>query len=126
MKFSAPLLDRIAVRMLVGEQDAGQDYSASELRGMIKRAWKAQLSRGKWNNRLVPEEVMFNEQAAEILRKWLEEHPGLSYRRVANIKRVARTVQDMQDQESVVVDESSVSMALSLTDTIGIGTIAQL
>ena len=126
MKFSAPLLDKIAVRMFVGEQDAGQNYSARELRGMIKRAWKAQLSRGKWNNLLVPEEVMFNEQAAEILRKWLEEHPDLSYRRVANIKRVARTVQDMQEQESVVVDESSVSMALSMTNIAGTELIAQL
>lgn len=125
-KFSGPLLDMIAVRMLVGGQDAGQDYSARELRGMIKRAWKAQLSRGKWNNKLVPEEVMFNEQAAEILRKWLEEHPDLSYRRVANIKRVARTVQDMQEPESAVVGESSVSMALALSDIEGTESIAQL
>ena len=124
-KYSGPLLDKIAVRMYVGEKDAGQDYSAMELRGMIKKAWKAQISRGKWNNQLVPEEVMFNEQAAEILRKWLEEHPDLSYRRVANIKRVARTVQDMKEPESVVVDESSVSMALSVSDIEGTDLIAQ-
>lgn len=122
-KFSAPLLDRVAIRVdAEGEFKSKElndgtsvlkDWKLSELRQMISKAWKVQYERqGKLNQDLTPAEVtniQIEKNANELLMSKSDEY---SPRQIANILKVARTIADMNGGGEIT--ESEVKLALEL------------
>ena len=106
-KFSAPLLDRVAIRFnanadydtkeLTDSASVLKDWSLEELRNMIKNAWIVQHNRqGKLNNDLTPEEVAnipLTRDAEETIREYKDKY---SPRKFSNLIKLARTLQDMR------------------------------
>ncbi|MCR5698467.1 MAG: YifB family Mg chelatase-like AAA ATPase [Treponemataceae bacterium] len=111
-KFSAPLLDRIDIRIpveSVPESGTSSDFSSSvssaELRVGIGRAIHTQKVRqGKYNSRLYPEEVnlycALSSECNQFLDEAAYEH-RLSARAVSSCKKIARTIADMEGHESI-------------------------
>lgn len=116
-KFSAPLLDRVSIRVDCNSDDTFSKYTREELRSLIKNAWEVQLKRqNKLNEDLAPEEVkkfiVFDSYAEKHLNKYAMER-DLSGRTVIGLMKLARTVQDSVDGAEEVSDVS-LSIALSL------------
>ena len=107
-----PLLDRIAI---VYDCDCAlkvKERTLAEYRKMIATAWKAQYARqGKLNNTLAPAEVAAIKMTdgAEALLQEIQERYGLSLRGEANLRKLARTLADMDGSETVT--EGHVKMA---------------
>lgn len=106
-KFSAPLLDRIAIRFDTNSDNAfiDKEYTLSELREMIAKAQTVQYERqGKLNADLVAAEVeMFiplNDKARGVLDSAMAKS-GMSARNYVNVMKVARTLADMNGVENV-------------------------
>ena len=107
-KFSAPLLDRVDLRVCVENESGNEDRSSvktSELRKGIAKAVKIQRSRqGKKNSRLSPSEIqtfcVMDEQAQKALLSG-EEKYGFSPRAVASCMKVARTIADMEGEKII-------------------------
>lgn len=119
-KISKPLLDRVEIKLDMAEKDTATELTLEELREMIKGAWEVQLKRqGKLNGDLNADEVAslsFDEKAERHLVRYAEEKP-LNPREVANIKKLARTLQDMHDPKETV-DDIALSRALQLNGKI--------
>ena len=103
-KFSAPLLDRIAIRYNCNEPVGARKKTVEELRSMIKIAVEIQLKRqGKFNQELSYEELdtyaPLTTDADKALADATAKH-GFSLREVANIRKVARTLEDMSNTDS--------------------------
>lgn len=101
-KFSAPLLDRMDMRVFVDNEGMGQDAlrtTTAELRSEIARAIKAQRQRqGKKNAKLLPEEIARHCPMSAAGRKLLDNAAmrcGFSPRAVASSVKIARTIADM-------------------------------
>lgn len=96
-KFSGPLLDRIAIRVRPDREDR-TDFTVDALREKISAARKRQMVRqGKLNQDLDPAEVAglkLTKEAEKFLSDWAEKTDA-SQREIANMKRLARTVEDM-------------------------------
>lgn len=114
-KFSSPLLDRVEIRMSIEEDDL--DYSADELREMIKTAWETQLKRQvKLNSRLTSEEVKKYCKLSTLFLK--EEYANAvnrnnwSQRSADNVLKLARTVADMHGHDCI--SDSDLQLACSL------------
>tara|TARA_B100000959_G_C14812493_1_gene554400 strand:- start:198 stop:929 length:732 start_codon:yes stop_codon:yes gene_type:complete len=120
-RLSAPLLDRIdlhvevpavPVRDLDGERHG---ESSSEVAGQVAAAWRfQQIRQGDVpNGRLGPRELdqwaMMSGSAKELLRRAVEEL-GFSARAWDRIRRVARTLADLEESEGI--DESHVAEAV--------------
>lgn len=110
-KFSAPLLDRIEIRVGVdnvnsAESSAGKiSPSTQQLRQDIARAVKIQRKRqGKHNASLTPSEVaqycVCEEESREILEKASERY-GFSPRAVSGCMKLARTISDMKGNDKI-------------------------
>ena len=116
-KFSAPLLDRVDIRIpvfnnsdSVSESDAKysryNSISTEELRQDIARAVKTQRQRqGKMNALLSPEEVRkiirLDKDCEDLLEEsCLEEN--FSARGMCSIKKLARTIADMAGNEDIL------------------------
>ena len=115
-KFSGPLLDRIAIRFNVEEDEfSGDDYSLENLRNRIKTAWERQFKRqGKLNQDLNPQEVADYIKTTDGVKAELE---GLNFnaRTVSNILKLARTLADMNDlEETDVITVRHLDMALQI------------
>ncbi len=110
-KFSAPLLDRIDIRVPV-QSAASTDacspekpVSTENLRRDIARAVMTQRRRqSKWNSQLSPEEILFycklDEDGRNFLSDATERH-GFSTRAVHSCIKVARTIADMSGALSI-------------------------
>ena len=106
-KFSAPLLDRMDIRVPVlvpGEGDAA-GLSTQQLRPAITRAVVVQRQRqGKPNDQLQPEEIpeicCSTAAAQQVLNKAVRLE-GFSPRGVASCLKVARTIADMEGLELI-------------------------
>ena len=102
-KFSAPLIDRVGIRFDCNAEDNSTSFSLEELRRMIKSSWEVQYKRqGKLNQYLTIEEVntlKISEFAKKALDEATEKY-GYSPREVANILKIARTLQDMRGIDS--------------------------
>lgn len=106
-KFSAPLLDRMDIRVPVlvpGEGDAA-GLSTQQLRPAIARAVAIQRRRqGKPNDQLQPEEIPeicgSTVAAQQVLNKAVRQE-GFSPRAVASCLKVARTIADMEGLELI-------------------------
>ncbi len=120
-KFSVPLLDRVAVRVNCSKREDGTDFHpVAMLREMIADAWRRQYKRqGKLNQDLAPGEVInyvkLDSYAEKHWLRWSDAH-SVSVRAASDILKLARTLQDMKDDNSEV-DDVSLGMALMLHGT---------
>lgn len=116
LKFSGPLLDRIAIRFNAeGDEYSGDDYSLENLRRRIRLAWKRQYKRqGKLNQDLNPQEVADYIKTTDGVKSELE-RLNLNMRTTSNILKLARTIADMTDlKETEVITERHLDMALKI------------
>ena len=121
-KFSAPLLDRIDLRVPVqssaaeGAQPAERPVSSEVLRKDIARAVTTQRKRqSKWNSQLTPEEILFYCKLDEEGRCFLSdatERYGFSTRAVHSCIKLARTIADMAG--SIAIRKCDLEEAVSL------------
>lgn len=100
-KFSAPLLDRMDIRVpvFVPEEGSRASSTTAELRPAIKQAVKIQRQRqGKPNAQLLPEEIteicQCTAAAQQVLGRAVQQE-GFSPRAVASCLKIARTIADM-------------------------------
>lgn len=101
-KFSAPLLDRIDIRIPVFQAVQDCDYpsrSTTELRSSIATATVIQRQRqDKRNSRLLPDEInricITTPEARQLLEEAVREY-GFSPRAVASCMKLSRTIADM-------------------------------
>ena len=114
-KFSAPLLDRIDIRVPVfgnginkstaDLQAASRGISSEDLRVDIARAISVQMHRqGKYNSRLTPEEISYfcklNDECTSFLEKTSSDM-GFSIRAVHSAIKLARTIADMEESYEI-------------------------
>ncbi len=110
-KFSAPLLDRIDIRVQVDltaanrEENKESSVSTSELRIKIAKAFKIQEKRqGKKNVFLTPAEVneicVMDEDAKSMLHESVAQN-DFSPRAECGCKKLARTIADMEGKEII-------------------------
>lgn len=103
-KFSAPLLDRIAIRYDCNEPIGACRKTLGELRDMIKIAVEVQLKRqGKFNQELTHEELdIYAPLTQEAINTLTVDTIANSFsvREVDDIRRVARTLKDMSNIDS--------------------------
>ena len=120
-KFSAPLLDRVAVRYNCDNPVTPFTYCTTmeqlyeRIASAIKKQWKRQ---GKLNQDLTSEEVekycQLSTNARAALNAAVDKY-AFSYREVENIKKLARTVLDFKDgAEWYTIGEPSMTTALRL------------
>ncbi len=112
-KFSAPLLDRIDLRIRIendGEtfvSEGAHSRSTEELRIPIARAVKTQRERQTIRNAdLTPEQIGEYCPLSEQVRKTLDKavlHYGFSPRAAASCIKTARTIADMEGEEHILV-----------------------
>lgn len=103
-KFSAPLLDRISIRVKCKEEK--ETFDTKELRSEIAVAYKKQIERqGKRNEELVVnevEEVYSKIGATDVLES--VKSKDYSPRKVYNILRLALTIADLKNQTVSEID----------------------
>ena len=118
-KISAPLLDRIDLRVQVDkkgtrEEDDEPSVSTEELRVAVSRATKAQRKRGKKNSKLTPSEVKDYCTMTSDAKRLLDdasEREEFSPRAVSSCMKVARTIADMQEED--IITAEAISEAVS-------------
>lgn len=118
-KFSAPLLDRIAIRFDCGTEngvDLFAKLSLATMRTMIAAAWKVQHERQhKLNNYLSPEELLsvarLGVSEQKFIGAWAAEN-GASQRGVSNVIKLARTIADMHGKDDVTEQDLHEAVAL--------------
>jgi len=120
-KFSAPLLDRIDLRVRVDlpDQDGASrplGCSTDDLRLPIARAVKAQRSRQACKNaRLRPEEIpeicKLSSQAQSLLQDAACRY-DFSPRAIASCKKIARTIADMEQSPQIAAEHMAEAVDL--------------
>lgn len=108
-KFSAPLLDRVDLRIFV-ENDSSKERTENlccteKIREGIAIAVKKQRERqGLKNSQLLPQEISrfckLNSSSKEILDNAIERY-GFSPRAISSILKTSRTIADIDDQENI-------------------------
>ncbi len=114
-KFSAPLLDRIDLKIFVENESDNPDIeevreglqSTEEIRVGVKRAVEIQRKRQKKKNAdLLPSEIeefcKLDENSTVILEKAINRY-GFSPRSISSILKVARTISDIDGEVSISV-----------------------
>ena len=122
-KFSAPLLDRVDLRVFVenntdekGEtQDRTSLRTTEEIRQGVARAVIAQRKRqGIKNARLAPQEILehcpISKEVQEVLDKGVMRY-GFSPRSVSSCIKVARTIADIAGSTNILPEHMSESIA---------------
>lgn len=117
-KVSAPLLDRVEIRVNCSEDEVDPETGKSvtpdvlkvkDFRAMVETAWKKQLKRqGKFNSDLTPEDIIQFCVLDDKSRDELDEavlRYGLSSRSRVNIIKVARTLADMAGADNICLDD---------------------
>lgn len=110
-KFSAPLLDRIDLRVPILDLEVNKNFekynniSSKELQVDIKTAVKKQFERqNKRNAHLLPEEckkfIVLNKKCEELVLSEVSKR-NLSGRAENSIYKVARTIADMADSDEI-------------------------
>jgi magnesium chelatase family protein len=112
-KFSAPLLDRIDLRVFVENQSETQEeieqrkdlLTTEEIREGIARAVKVQRKRqGTKNARLSPQEILdycvMEKDVRDVLDKAISRY-GFSPRAISSCIKVARTIADIAGSEKI-------------------------
>ena len=120
-KFSAPLLDRIAIKYDMNNPLETSAWTLEALRSKVKVAWERQYARqNKLNQDLTEDEmakyITMSVEAREMLDRYTEEK-NPSARRVANIQKMARTIADMNDNPDAdvrFIEKRDMALALAL------------
>jgi magnesium chelatase family protein len=102
-RLSDPFLDRIDLFVVMQEVSANdkQDVSSQELKALVNQAFKAQKERGqsalngKLNEQEIEKYCVLEEEAEKILFLAIERF-SLSHRSIGSIKKVARTIADLE------------------------------
>lgn len=120
-KFSAPLLDRIDLRVkvdLADEENSAprQNYSTNVLRQKIAVATKIQRERqGIKNARLKPEQIreicVCTDEAREMLERAASRH-DFSPRASAACYKIARTIADMESSQKIAAEHMAEAIDL--------------
>jgi magnesium chelatase family protein len=116
-RVSSPLLDRIELYVQMGEissEDRG-DISSKEMFKSVLKAFKIAIKRqGKLNSKLEEKEIdeycRLSKDAKAILDRAIERY-SLSFRSINNIKKVSRTIADLEDSKEIA--KSHILEALS-------------
>jgi len=117
-RLSDPFLDRIDLFVVMQEVSAEdkKDVSSKELKALVNQAFKAQKERKQkqLNGKLREEEIekfcLLTEDAEKILFSAIERF-ALSHRAIGSIKKVARTIADLE--LSVTIEKRHILEALS-------------
>ncbi len=107
-RLSDPFLDRIDLYVTMQEVDLSKKNTTTskELFSQVLKAFTAQKSRnqptlnGKLNEADIDKFCKLTSDANEILQRGVESF-GLSFRSVANIKKVARTIADLDGSDDI-------------------------
>ncbi len=107
-RLSDPFLDRIDINVVMQEVDfkKSSSFNSESMHQMVINAFIAQKKRGQkeLNGNLSETEIdrfcILGNDAKDILQKAIERF-GLSYRAVANIKKVARTIADINENSDI-------------------------
>jgi len=102
-RLSDPFLDRIDLFVVMQKVSANdkQDVSSQELKALVNQAFKAQKERGqsalngKLNEQEIEKYCVLEEEAEKILFLAIERF-SLSHRSIGSIKKVARTIADLE------------------------------
>jgi magnesium chelatase family protein len=107
-RLSDPFLDRIdlfVVMQEVSSSDKG-DITSEEMHQAVLRAFVQQKRRGqiRLNGKLTEEEVekycILDDASQKVLESAIQRF-GLSHRSIASIKKIARTIADLNGNESI-------------------------
>ncbi|MBR4629318.1 MAG: YifB family Mg chelatase-like AAA ATPase [Treponema sp.] len=107
-KFSAPLLDRIDIRVNVSSENSERENenssSTAELRVQIASAVKIQRIRGKKNAAFTPQDVLefceIDKESRGILDEAISKN-DFSQRAISGILKLSRTIADMDGSEKI-------------------------
>ena len=118
-KFGGPLLDRVAIQFWVNKEHnfVPPHTSLSDLREMIKRAWKIQIKRGVFNEYMSDTEINMyiqkatSKTAMEILNNNSHKYE-FSPRALKNVLKLARTLADMNGLE--LIEDEIMKLAIQL------------
>jgi len=117
-KLSDPFLDRIDLFVVMQEVNSEDraDVSSSAMHQAVINAFKLQKKRGqvRLNGKLTEEEIekycLLDTSAVQILESATGKF-GLSHRSIASVKKIGRTIADLNDH--VMVEKSDIMEALS-------------
>ena len=107
-RLSDPFLDRIDLFVVMQEisMNDKKDYSSKELKLMVNNAFVQQKKRGQknLNGKLKENEIeefcILNQESQKLLFSAIERF-SLSHRSIASIKKVARTIADLEASNSI-------------------------
>ena len=101
-KFSAPLLDRIAIRVhATGKDDGTEKLTLEQMRKKIARATEIQRKRGMYNQHITPTYIGSFCTMADDAKNAFEKLSELSPRVQRNVLVVARTISDLDGIELI-------------------------
>lgn len=102
-KFSAPLIDRIAIRVYVKPADEShiEQLSLAQMREKIAKATEKQRKRGVYNQNLSPYEINEFCTLADRAKAVFEGLKDISEREKSNVLKVARTIADLDGVEKI-------------------------
>lgn len=106
-KFSAPLIDRIAVIVSIGDDEETEEVDLEQMRERVQNAFRIQRGRGAYNRRLLPQhfdETVLYGEALHALDVYAAEN-YIGTRRRLSIARVALTIANMEGREIVAEDD---------------------
>lgn len=112
-KFSAPLLDRIAIRVYETEKQEGIQPTLAEMREKIAVATKIQRKRGIYNQNLSADKLISVCEMTGQAKTALDGVADISVRGRSNALRVARTIADLDGAEKIDVRHIEESIKLS-------------
>ena len=107
-KLSDPFLDRIDLFVVMQEVESFDkaDISSAEMHEEVIKAFKVQKSRGqsRLNGKLTEEEIesycILEKPAKQLLENAVNQF-GLSHRSIASVKKIARTIADLNVHEKI-------------------------
>jgi magnesium chelatase family protein len=107
-KLSDPFLDRIDLNVTMEEVSINDttNISSRQMHGIVKNAFIRQVLRGqselngKLNDQDIEKYCTLDEQAQDILQKAIINYQ-LSFRGINKIKKVARTIADVEDSKNI-------------------------
>jgi magnesium chelatase family protein len=131
-RLSGPLLDRFDLRVEVTRPSVGdlmgtdRNESTAAVRARVLAARAVAAQRGSGTNAAIPVDQLdalaaLHPDAADVLAQALKSG-RLSARGLHRVRRVARTVADLQDPPSDIVSAAHVAIALSLRVDAALGT----
>lgn len=108
LKFSAPLLNRVEVKIFMDYQNEPTHHETIQsIREKVANAYTMQRKRGSYNGKLTPSEILTvcSLQATDEARNEISSIGDVSQRTVSNIWKMARTVADIELREQITVED---------------------